>query len=87
MLDPPYREAFHAQLMLALYRSGRQAEALAVFHRARELLIGELGIEPGPDLREMERAILLQAPELAGRRRRGAAGPVLGGCRGPGPAD
>ena len=60
----PYRESFHAQLMLALYRSGRQAEALAAFRRARELLTGELGIEPGRELRELERAILLQAPEL-----------------------
>jgi YVTN family beta-propeller protein len=60
----PYRECFHAQLMLALYRSGRQAEALAAFGRARKLLTGELGIEPGRELRELERAILLQAPEL-----------------------
>jgi YVTN family beta-propeller protein len=60
----PYREGFHAQLMLALYRSGRQAEALAAFRRARELLTGELGIEPGRELRELQAAILLQAPEL-----------------------
>jgi YVTN family beta-propeller protein len=60
----PYREALHAQLMLALYRSGRQAEALAAFRRVRELLSGELGIEPGRDLRQLERAVLLQAPEL-----------------------
>jgi peptide/nickel transport system substrate-binding protein len=60
----PYRECFHAQLMLALYRSGRQADALAAFGRARDVLTGELGIEPGRELRELERAILLQAPEL-----------------------
>jgi YVTN family beta-propeller protein len=60
----PYRECFHAQLMLALYRSGRQAEALAAFRRARELMVAEFGIEPGRELRELERAILLQAPEL-----------------------
>jgi YVTN family beta-propeller protein len=60
----PYRECFHAQLMLALYRSGRQAEALAAFRRARELLTGELGIEPGRELRDLQAAILLQAPEL-----------------------
>src|SRR5208282_5982908 len=60
----PYRERFHAQLMLALYRSGRQAEALAAFGRARDLLSGELGIEPGRELRRLHRAVLLQAPEL-----------------------
>jgi len=60
----PYREGFHAQLMLALYRSGRQAEALAAFGRARDLLAGELGIEPGRELRQLQRAVLLQAPEL-----------------------
>ncbi len=60
----PYRECFHAQLMLALYRSGRQAEALAAFRRARDLLADELGLEPGPELRELERAILVPGPEL-----------------------
>jgi DNA-binding SARP family transcriptional activator len=60
----PYRECFRAQLMLALYRSGRQADALAAFSRARDVLTGELGIEPGRELRELEQAILLQAPEL-----------------------
>ncbi len=63
----PYRESFHAQLMLALYRSGRQAEALAAFRRARERLAGELGIEPGRELRALERAILTQAHELEPR--------------------
>jgi YVTN family beta-propeller protein len=60
----PYHEPFHRQLMLALYRSGRQSEALAAFRRARGLLTDELGIEPGPDLRRMEQAILRQDPEL-----------------------
>ena len=60
----PYREGFHAQLMLALYRSGRQADALAAFARARALLAGELGVEPGRELRAMQRAVLLHAPEL-----------------------
>ena len=46
--ESPYRECFHAQLMLALYRSGRQAEALAAFRSARDLLADELGLEPGP---------------------------------------
>jgi YVTN family beta-propeller protein len=60
----PYRERFHAQLMLALYRSGRQADALAAFQQARTRLAHELGIEPSRELRELERGILLQAPEL-----------------------
>jgi YVTN family beta-propeller protein len=63
----PYREAFHAQLMLALYRSGRQTEALAAFRRARARLVEELGIEPGPELRKLEHAILRQDPQLERR--------------------
>ena len=60
----PYRERFHGQLMVALYRCGRQADALAAFQRARARLAGDLGLDPGRELRELERAILLQAPEL-----------------------
>jgi DNA-binding SARP family transcriptional activator len=60
----PYHEPFHRQLMLALYQSGRQSEALAAFRRARGRLASELGIEPGPDLRRTEQAILRQDPEL-----------------------
>ena len=60
----PYHEPFHRQLMLALYRSGRQSDALGAFRRARDLLAGELGIEPGPDLRRTEQAILRQDPGL-----------------------
>ena len=48
--DEPFRERFHAQLMTALYRSRRQADALAAYQRARALLVGELGIEPGQEL-------------------------------------
>jgi len=54
----PFRERLLGQLMLALYRAGRQAEALAVLQSARLRLSAELGLEPGPQLRELERAIL-----------------------------
>jgi DNA-binding SARP family transcriptional activator len=66
----PLRERLHAQRMLALYRSGRQAEALDEYRRTRELLVGELGIEPGPELKELEAAILRQDPELSVERAR-----------------
>jgi DNA-binding SARP family transcriptional activator/class 3 adenylate cyclase len=61
----PVRERLRGQLMLALYRSGRQAEALEVYQDARSALVKELGIEPSPALRELERAVLDQDPALA----------------------
>jgi DNA-binding SARP family transcriptional activator len=62
--EHPLRERFRAQLMLALYRSGRQAEALAAYQATRQALVDELGIEPTPVLQELERAILQQDPAL-----------------------
>jgi DNA-binding SARP family transcriptional activator len=63
--EHPLRERPRAQLMLALYRSGRQAEALEAFQNARDVLVGELGVEPGPPLRELQAAILRHDPGLA----------------------
>jgi YVTN family beta-propeller protein len=62
--EHPLRERPAAQLMLALYRSGRQAEALVIYTRTRDRLVDELGIEPGRPLKELERAILRQDPAL-----------------------
>jgi WD40 repeat protein/DNA-binding SARP family transcriptional activator len=62
----PLRERLRGQLMLALYRSGRQAEALATYREASVLLRDELGLTPGPGLRELERMILRQDDELDG---------------------
>src|ERR687883_567238 len=58
----PFRERPRALLMLALYRSDRQADALDLYRRTRELFVDELGIEPGPALQELERAVLQQDP-------------------------
>jgi predicted ATPase/DNA-binding SARP family transcriptional activator len=63
--EHPARERLCGQLMLALYRSDRQAAALEVFRRAREAMSEELGIEPGPGLQELQRAILNQDAALA----------------------
>ncbi|MGN6798134.1 MAG: BTAD domain-containing putative transcriptional regulator [Gaiellaceae bacterium] len=63
----PARERLRALLMLALYRSGRQADALAAYRDARTHLSNEFGLEPGPELRELERRILDHDPSLAGR--------------------
>jgi DNA-binding SARP family transcriptional activator len=60
----PFRERLRALLMLALYRSGRQADALQAYHDARSLLVEVLGLEPGPALRDLETAILRQDPGL-----------------------
>ena len=60
----PLRERLHGQLMIALYRSGRQAEALEAYQAARRTLVEELGLEPGPGLQRLEHAILQQDASL-----------------------
>ena len=62
--EHPLRERLHGQLMLCLYRAGRQAEALEAFRTARAVLVEELGIEPGRSLRQLHEAILAQDPRL-----------------------
>ena len=64
VVDHPLRERLRGQLMLALYRSGRQAEALDAYRRGRRFLSDELGLEPGETLKQLERAILEQDPTL-----------------------
>jgi predicted ATPase/DNA-binding SARP family transcriptional activator len=75
LADNPFRERLWGQLMLALYRSGRQADALETFQDARRVLADQLGVQPGPELRRLQEAILAHDPSIAAvpvdRRRRG----------------
>jgi len=80
--EHPFRERLRSQLVLALYRCGRQAEALDSYRNARRALVGELGIEPGRELRRLEAAILRQDPALdlvrAEEGEEARAGPFVG---------
>ena len=69
--EHPLRERLWELLILALYRAGRQAEALRAYTEARDRLVDELGIEPGPALRELQARVLAQDPALTCRPRTG----------------
>ncbi|HLS15074.1 MAG TPA: BTAD domain-containing putative transcriptional regulator [Beutenbergiaceae bacterium] len=73
--EHPSREELWALLMSALYRTGQQTEALAAYHRARKFLVEELGVEPGPRLREVERQILAQDEALSSESAAGLTEP------------
>jgi len=71
--DHPSRERLHAHLMVALYRSGRQAEALEAYRHARAVLVEQFGIEPGSELRDIHQAMLVHDPALDAERAAGSA--------------
>ncbi|MCK9902315.1 AfsR/SARP family transcriptional regulator [Frankia sp. Cpl3] len=85
--EHPFQERFSQQLMIALYRCGRQAEALDVYRALRFRLMDELGLEPSPRMRDYERAILEQDPMLGRPAQVHVAGPVsaAGPASGVGP--
>jgi WD40 repeat protein/DNA-binding SARP family transcriptional activator len=78
LAQEPLRERLHAQRMLALYRSGRQAEALEAYRRARFMLVEQIGVEPGPELRRLHEAILRQDPSLDPPGQEPAGAPLVG---------
>ena len=84
--EHPWRERLHAQLMLALYRSGRQADALEAYRHAREVLVEQLGIEPGAELHDLQRGDPRPRPrarraagDRPSRRERAVAGAARSG--------
>jgi WD40 repeat protein/DNA-binding SARP family transcriptional activator len=86
----PLREHLHAQRMLAFYRDGRQAEALSAYQQARQVLVDELGAEPGTELRELHQRILaadpgLAAPAAGTDRQADPVGSTVSGSRQGGP--
>jgi DNA-binding SARP family transcriptional activator len=84
--EHPLRERLRGQLMLALYRSGRQADALESYQQTRRVLTDELGLEPSDALKDLQRAILAHDPSLRLRSRSEAeSGPVVEGAVGAGP--
>ncbi len=74
--EHPLRERLREQLMLALYRSDRQAEALDAFVDTRRTMVEELGIEPGPSLQRLQHMILIQDPSLAAKPRLDVTAPI-----------
>lgn len=82
VLAHPYRERFWGHLMVALYRCGRQAEALAAYQQARTVLLEDLGLEPGGELRRIEEAILHHDASLAAPAQPQPVAPTAAGTPG-----